>query len=141
MVDEQQRFAKIMQAEIYGQEMKKLEQEYGMLMMRLQELEKTVKALDDVIAKKKFKAMVPLGSGIFLNTEVNDVSQFLVAVSSKYLVKMDPKRAREFLQEQKKLVEDAAERLEKQFEALEEQLQKVVNELQEMERETESHNE
>ncbi len=135
MNTDQQRMAKVLQAEIYGQEMKRLEREYEMLMLRIQEMEKTIKALDEVSSKKTFRAIVPIGSDVLVRANIEDASEFLVAVSSKYFVKMSHENARDFLLKQKKILGDAAEKLEKQFEAIEAQFQKVVEEIREMEEE------
>ncbi len=115
-----------LQAEIYAQELKKLEQEYQQLMLRIADVESTIKALDEIEVKKKFSALSPLGSGVYMRVNVDDVSEVLVSITTKYAVKMKRKEARKFLEEMKTRLEDAAREIEREFSTIDTQLQQIV---------------
>jgi len=119
-----------LQAEIYAQELKKLEQEYQQLMLRIADIENTIKALDFVNVKKSFSALSPLGSGIYMKVNVDDVSEVLVSITTKYAIKMKASEARKFLEEMKVRLEEAAKSVEKDFLTLDTQLQQIVAKMQ-----------
>ena len=130
-----QQAVRALQAEIYAQELKKLEQEYQQLLVRIADVENTIKALDMIKAKKNFSALSPVGTGVYMRVDVKNVDEVLVSITSKYAANMTVEKAREFLEEMRTKLENAAKEVEKQFSAIDSQLQEIVAEIQSKQRE------
>ncbi len=125
---ERQQAMRALQAEIYAQELRKLEQEYQQLMMRISDVENTIKALDILSSKGKFSALSPVGSGVYVRAGIESTDEVLVSITSKYAIKMKRDDARRFLQEMKTRLEQAASEVEREFSVIDSQLQQMIAE-------------
>ncbi len=108
---------KMMELHILNQQGEQLRQHLEHLteqISNLRQLEENLEAIEN--EKKGRKMFSPLSSGVFVETELKDNKEVLIAVGAGVVVKKNIKEARDMLKEQEKKMELIIMQIQNEFE-------------------------
>lgn len=97
---------KIMQYQLFEQQIQALDQNIQNIESNLEEINKITTTLDEFKELKKGdKILVPISNGIFAKATLDDVTSLRMNVGSNIVVKKDPDSAKKMMEEQIKELE------------------------------------
>ena len=88
---------KIVQFQILESNLKSLQERADIAAQRLEELQRTRTALEDMKTTKPDKAMIPIGSGNFVFGTIDNTNDVVVSVGNDIAIKKDRKAAVDIL--------------------------------------------
>ena len=121
---------KYIELQSLNQHIQKIQQQLGLLdqqYIELINLEANLKDLERI--KEKRNTFVPLGSWIFVKSELEQIDKVLLNIGANTLVKKTIPEAREFISRQVKEIEDLIKRLDIELRDAVERIQRLEEEL------------
>lgn len=125
---------KIIQFQILDANLKVLQERMGVLTTRIDELQKTKTAIDNLKLSKSTKAMIPLGSGNFVFGRIDDTENIIVGAGAGIAIKKKKKEAIEILDSRIGELENSLRDLTGQTQAIVEQLEKLQFEIEKLQK-------
>ncbi len=101
---------KILEFQILEAELRVIEQRGEELLRRLEDLNRTRIALEDLKPTKSEDALVPLGSGSFIHGKVTDSENVVIAIGAGIAARKTKEQALEILDERISEVEQTSEK-------------------------------
>jgi prefoldin alpha subunit len=100
MADNQQEQQKLMAQQLILQQVQQMEQQILAINQQISELHTLKDNLNELKEVKNRKIQTPLGSGIFIESELKDASNVLMGVGSGVVVKKDTSSAMKVIESQ-----------------------------------------
>jgi len=100
MVDQKQDAQRLMAQQLFMQQLQQLEQQIGSIEQQRMDLTSLNENIVELQKLKKVKIHTPLGAGVFLESEVQEVNDVLLGVGSGVIVKKDVNSAIKIIQRQ-----------------------------------------
>jgi prefoldin alpha subunit len=125
---------KIVEFQILDTNLKMLQEKAGLVNQKLEDLQRTKIAIDDLKDAKPSKALVPLGSGNFVYGSVENCDDIIVGIGSDVAVKKKREKALEFLGSRIKDLESDLNTVLKQSSVFVMQLEKVQQEIESLQK-------
>jgi len=125
---------KIVEFQILDTNLKMLQEKAGLVNQKLEDLQRTKIAIDDLKDAKPSKALVPLGSGNFVYGSVENCDDIIVGIGSDVAVKKKREKALEFLGSRIKDLENDLNTVLKQSSVFVMQLEKVQQEIESLQK-------
>ena len=100
MADNQQEQQKLMAQQLILQQVQQMEQQILAINQQISELHTLKDNLNELKEVKNRKIQTPLGSGIFIESELKDASKVLMGVGSGVIVRKDTNSAVEVIEKQ-----------------------------------------
>jgi prefoldin alpha subunit len=121
---------KIMEFQILDTNLKMLQERAEMVGQKLEDLQRTKVAIEELNGTKPNKALVPLGSGNFVYGNIENCEDVIVGVGSDVAIKKKREKALEVLDSRIKELEDNLNAILKQSSLFVAQLEKVQQEVE-----------
>jgi len=102
---------KQIEMQMLQQHMQQVQEQIQSLHQQLNELKTIKESLEELKSVKNKKSIVPLGAGVFLETNIKEVKDVLLNVGSNVMVKKDVKDAQNILEKQIKELEKISYRM------------------------------
>ena len=125
---------KIVEFQILDTNLKMLQEKAGLVNQKLEDLQRTKIAIEELKDAKPSKALVPLGSGNFVYGSVENCDDIIVGIGSDVAVKKKSEKALEFLSSRIKDLESELNTVLKQSSAFVMQLEKVQQEIESLQK-------
>ncbi len=125
---------KIVEFQILDTNLKMLQEKAGFVNQKLEDLQRTKIAIEDLKSAKPSKALVPLGSGNFVYGSVENCDDIIVGIGSDVAVKKKREKALEFLSGRIKDLENDLNTVLKQSSMFVMQLERVQQEIESLQR-------
>ena len=125
---------KIVEFQILDTNLKMLQEKAGLVNQKLEDLQRTKIAIEDLEDAKPSKALVPLGSGNFVYGSVENCDDIIVGIGSDVAVKKKREKALEFLGSRIKDLENDLNTVLKQSSVFVMQLEKVQQEIESLQK-------
>jgi prefoldin alpha subunit len=125
---------KIVEFQILDTNLKMLQEKAGLVNQKLEDLQRTKIAIEDLKNAKPSKALVPLGSGNFVYGSVENCDDIIVGIGSDVAVKKKREKALEFLGSRIKDLENDLNTVLKQSSVFVMQLEKVQQEIESLQK-------
>jgi len=125
---------KIVEFQILDTNLKMLQEKAGLVNQKLEDLQRTKIAMEDLKKTKPSKALVPLGSGNFVYGSVENCDDIIVGIGSDVAVKKKREKALEFLGGRIKDLENNLNTVLKQSSVFVMQLEKVQQEIESLQK-------
>ena len=128
MKDDMQK--KIIQFQMLEANMKSLQEKAEMLTARIEEIEGTKLAMDELKSAKPSKALISIGSGNFVSGRIEDTEEVIIGVGGGVAIKKKREEALANLDESLKETEKALEEIKNQSMVIAMQMQKIQEEVE-----------
>ena len=125
---------KLIEFQILDNNLKMLQERAEMVNQKLEDMQRTRIAIDDLKDLKPNKALVPLGSGNFVYGSIENCEDIIVGVGSDVAIKKKREKAIEFLDSRIKELENNLNIILKQSSAFMMQLEKIQQELESLQK-------
>lgn len=125
---------KIIQFQILDANLRVLQERTKVLTNRIDELQKTKTAMDNLKISKPTKAMIPLGSGNFVFGRVDDGESIIVGAGAGVAIKKKKEEAIEILDSRVGELENSLRGLTGQSQIIVEQLEKLQFEIEKLQK-------
>lgn len=125
---------KIVEFQILDTNLKMLQEKAGFVNQKLEDLQRTKIAIEDLKSVKPSKALVPLGSGNFVYGSVENCDDIIVGIGSDVAVKKKREKALEFLGSRIKDLENDLNTVLKQSSMFVMQLEKVQQDIENLQK-------
>ena len=125
---------KIVEFQILDTNLKMLQERAGMLNQKLEDLQRTKIAIEDLKSTKPSKALIPLGSGNFVHGSIDNCDEIIVGVGSDVVVKKKREKALEFLDSRIKDLENDLNTVLKQSSMFVARLENVQQEIESLQK-------
>ena len=125
---------KIVQFQILESNLKSLQERAQVVSQRMEELQRTRAALEDMKTTAPGKAMIPIGSGNFVFGTIDNMNDVVVSVGNDIAIKKDRKTAIEILDKKITETEDVLNDITKKSQSLIQGLAELQIELEEMQK-------
>ena len=125
---------KIVQFQILESNLKVLQERAGLISQRLDEFQKTREAINELEASKPGKALIPLGSGNFVQGSVENTDDIIVSVGNDIALKKDRKGAVEILDKKITEAENSLNDITKKSQAIIGGLEEIQCEIEAMQK-------
>ena len=125
---------KIVEFQILDTNLKMLQEKAGFVNQKLEDLQRTKVAIEELKNAKPSKALVPLGSGNFVYGSVENCNDIIVGIGSDVAVKKKREKALEFLGSRIKDLENDLNTVLKQSSVFVMQLEKVQQDIENLQK-------
>jgi prefoldin alpha subunit len=125
---------KIVEFQILDTNLKMLQEKAGLVNQKLEDLQRTKIAIEELKDAKPSKALVPLGSGNFVYGSVENCDDIIVGIGSDVAVKKKREKALEFLGSRIKDLENDLNTVLKQSSMFVMQLEKVQQDIENLQK-------
>ena len=125
---------KLIELQILDANLKALQERANMINQKLEELQKTRNAIEELKITKPNKALIPLGSGNFVYGSIENCEEIIVGVGSGVAIKKKRENALEILEKRIKDLENNLNDVLKQSSAFVMQLEKVQQEIEKLQK-------
>ena len=125
---------KLIEFQILDANFKLLQERAEILNKKLEELQKTGVAIEELKNMKPNKALIPLGSGNFVYGKIEDCDEIIVGIGSGVAIKKKREEALKNLDDRTKDIEKDMNDLLKQSSAFVIQLEKVQQEIEKLQK-------
>jgi prefoldin alpha subunit len=134
MTKEEDLQKKIIEFQILESNLKVLQERANVISQRLEEVEKTKSAIEELKGTKPTKALIPLGSGNFIFGSIESSEDVIVGIGSGVALKKNREGAVEILDNRIKEIEDNLEEMSNQSTIITEQLEKIQEDVEELQK-------
>ncbi len=125
---------KLIEFQILDANLKMLQEKAGVINQKLEELQKTRAAIEELKNTKPNKTLVPLGSGNFIYGSIENCEDIIVGIGSGIAIKKKREKALEVLDSRIKNFEKDIEQILKQSSVFVIQLEKVQQEIEKLQK-------
>jgi len=125
---------KIIQFQILDTNLKVFQERVKVLADRIDDLQKTKTAIDNLKVSKTTKAMIPLGSGNFVFGSIDDGENIIVGAGAGVAIKKKKEEAIEILESRIGELENSLRALTGQSQIIVEQLEKLQSEIEKLQK-------
>ncbi len=121
---------KAIQFQLMQSNIQMLQEREGVLIKKMEELQKTKMAFEELDSTKKGDAFIPVGSGNFVSGNITDTDNVLVGIGSGVAIKKTMKDA-------VKIMDDRIDMIEKELKGISDEGQKLLPKLVKLQNEIE----
>ena len=125
---------KIVEFQILDTNLKVLQERAEAFNQKLEDLQRTKIAIEDLKTIKPSKALIPLGSGNFIYGSIENCEEIIVGIGSDVAIKKKREKAIEFLGSRIKELENSLNTILKQVSAFVMQIEKVQQEIENLQK-------
>ena len=125
---------KILEFQLLDSNLRMLQERAELFNQKLQEVQSTKEALDELENTKPNKAMIPLGSGNFIFGSIDNCDDVLVGVGAGVAVKSNRNKALENLDKRIEELEKSLNDIVKQINVFVSQIEKVQGEIERLQK-------
>jgi len=132
MKDEMQK--KVIQFQILEANLKALQERSDVLAERIEEIQNTKAAIEELKQVKPTKALIPLGSGNFISGKIEDTEDVIVGVGSGVAIKKKREDAVAILDDNLKELEKSLDDMKNQIMSIALQLERIQEEVEKLQK-------
>lgn len=121
---------KVLQFQFMENNLKTLQERAQLVTQRMEEIQRTMIALEDLDKTKPNKALIPIGSGNFVQGSIENTEEVLVNVGSGIIVTKKKQESKKMLEEQIKEFEKILQQISTSAQAILVELQKIQEDIQ-----------
>jgi len=121
---------KVLQFQFMENNLKTLQERAQLVTQRIEELQRTMIALEDLDKTKPNKALIPIGSGNFVQGSIENTEEVLVNVGSGIIVTKKKQESKKMLEQQIKEFEKVLQQISTGAQAILIELQKIQEDIQ-----------
>jgi prefoldin alpha subunit len=125
---------KIVQFQILESNLKVLQERAGLISQRLDEFQKTREAINELEKTKPDKALIPLGSGNFVQGSIENTDDIIVSMGSDIALKKSREGALEVLDKKVTEMENSLNDITKKSQAIVKGLEEIQCEIESMQK-------
>ena len=121
---------KVLQFQFMENNLKTLQERAQLVTQRMDEIQRTMIALEDLDKTKPNKALIPIGSGNFVQGSIENTEEVLVNVGSGIIVRKKKQESKKMLEEQIKEFEKVLQQISTSAQTILIELQKIQEDIQ-----------
>jgi len=134
MIKKEELQKKIIQLQLLEANLKIFEERFKFINERVEELQKTRNAIEELKITKPNKAMIPLGSGNFVFGSVDDSENIIVGIGAGVAIKKKKEEAMNILDGKLKELENVLNEITNQMQIITEQSEKIQSEIEKLQK-------
>ena len=125
---------KVIQFQILEANLKALQERSDVLAERIEEIQNTKAAIEELKQVKPTKALIPLGSGNFISGKIEDTEDVIVGVGSGVAIKKKREDAVAILDDNLKELEKSLDDMKNQIMSIALQLERIQEEVEKLQK-------
>ncbi len=123
---------KVLQFQFMESNLKTLQERAQILTQRIEEVQRTMLAIEDLDKTKPNEAFIPIGSGNFVQGSIQNTEEVLVNVGAGIVLKKKKDDSKKMLEDQLKEFERDMQEISNNAESILIELQKIQNDIQKL---------
>lgn len=123
---------KIIQFQYMEASLKTLQERAQFIAQRMEELQRTMLAMEDLSNTKPNNSYIPLGSGIFVQGNIEKTDDLIVNIGAGVVMKKKKEEAKKMLEEKITLYEEDLKKISNNAQTILVELQKIQQDIQKM---------
>lgn len=123
---------KVLQFQFMENNLKGLQERAQLVTQRMEEIQRTIAAIEDLEKTKPNKAFIPIGSGNFVQGSIENTQEMFVNVGMGIVVKKKKESVKKMLDERIKELDKALQEISTNAQAIFVELQKLQEDIQKL---------
>jgi len=123
---------KVLRFQVMEANLKALEERAQLVTQRLEDIQRTILAINDLEKTKPNSALIPIGSGNFVQGKIENTEEMIVDVGSGVFIKKKKDEAKEILEERLKEFEKLLQEISTSAQAILVELEKIQEEIRKL---------
>jgi len=134
MIQREQINKKIVHLQVLEANMKILDERFKIITERVEELQKTRNAVEELKTTKPSKAMIPLGSGNFVFGSIDHTEDIVVGIGAGVAIKKKREQSIEILDDRLKELESILNEISGQMQIITEQSENIQSDIEKLQK-------